>query len=188
MEGRTFEVALAAVRRSGPIEDQITAVEALGRATRLAAAEVVSALVQADHEPSRQYLLYERLGYFGTTALEPLRAALPNCRGETRILVAAAMLVLGDATAVMEVASAVKPGAPLLGVATSAVVHARWGGAADAILSALRACPVEDFTALTTLVSGLEGLGVALPADVRDQLRAVEPAWMRLSLLGPDGG
>jgi hypothetical protein len=72
-----FESDLAAIRAAESIEDQVLAVERVGRAAQQASAEVVDALVAACTDPARQFLLFERLGLFGSLASDPLKAALP---------------------------------------------------------------------------------------------------------------
>ena len=174
-----FDKPLAALR-SADLQTRIEAVEALA-ASGCGVENVVQLLVD---EPDGRYLVFERLGRFGSAIIAPLESALSRTTGEAEFLISAALLLLGSNAGASVVLRTVEPGDPGLCLAVRAVTSAHLPEAGHVIEKALHTADLANFDELNCLTEGLRTLSRPLPRDIAARLSKVEPAWRRESLLG----
>ncbi|HTC67936.1 MAG TPA: hypothetical protein VK662_00080 [Acidothermaceae bacterium] len=178
-EDPSFDKALEALG-SADLQTRIEAVEALAASGR-GLENVVQLLVD---EPDGRYLVFERLGRFGSAIIAPLESARSRTAGEAEFLISAALLLLGSHAGASVVLRTVEPGDTFLCLAVTAVTSAHLPEAGHAIEQALRTADLANFDELNCLTEGLRALSQPLPQDIVARLSKVEPAWRRESLLG----
>jgi HEAT repeat protein len=173
----------AALRQldSADLEQRVRSVEALAHVSNRIVDRVIEELAKPG--PARG-LIFERLGRFGTVAIEPLEQLLWRSDDhELRILCAAALLYLDSKAGVQVLLDAVTPDEPLVCIAVRALSGAGVTEAASRIQNAIHECDLAQTDVLECLVSALRRLAGTLPADIQARLKAVEPAWFRDSLI-----
>jgi hypothetical protein len=144
------------------------------------------AVEQLINDPESRYLVFERLGRFGSVIVRPLEAALSRTDDEeVQVLVGAALLLLlGSTSGVPILRRAVQPQHPYVCLAAKILAEAHDERAGSIIEEALRPCDIANVQVLECLVAALRRLGRGLPGDVQSRLAQIEPAWLRESLLG----
>jgi hypothetical protein len=173
----------AALRQldSADLEQRVRAVEALAHIGNRIIDRVIEEFAKPG--PTRN-LIFERLGRFGTVAIEPLEQLLWQTDDhELKILSAAALLHLGSQAGIRVLFDAVTPDEPLVCIAVHALSEAGVTEAAARIENAIHQSDLSQTDVLECLVSGLRRLTGSLPTDVQERLRAVKPAWLRDSLI-----
>ena len=176
-DSRNIEAALANLQ-SNEIESKIRAVEYLATQTQ----DLVNAVVERleDPEPAR-YLIFERLGRFGSLAIAPLERILRESNDEdVRTLAAAALAFLGSRTGESILLKAIRWNDLNICIAVTALAEVQVQSAIPLIQEVLRQCPINEATSGTIecLLGGLKTLGAPVPEDIRDRLRRAEPAWL----------
>lgn len=133
--------------------------------------------------PAR-YLIFERLGRFGSLVVEPLEQLLVRSDDqELRVLTAAALLRLGSRSGVEVLLDSVRADDPQVCLAVRVLADSGTKEAAAKIEAALYQCDLTNTSVVECLVAGLRLLGDPLSDGVRARLQLVEPAWLRDSLL-----
>jgi HEAT repeat protein len=141
-------------------------------------AEVVDEVVRGLEGPAG-YLVYERLGRFGSLAIRPLERLLEESMdGEARIFAAAAALMLGSTRGLAMLLDALTTQNPYACVAASALSRAGRVEALPVLYATLQSQELQDTNVIECMVAAVKHLGGALPNHVRDRLRTIEPKWM----------
>ncbi len=170
--------ALADLRGEDP-DQKLLAIEYL---TKLPQALVDVVVPQLEDLDGLEFVLFERLGRFGSLAIAPLERLLRESSDrDTRLLAAAALEFLGSRAGESVLLDAVRWGDPYVGLAAMALADARMPSVIPLIEDALRQAPIDHTTQpiINTLLTSLNKLGASVPEDIRDRLRQAEPAWLR---------
>ena len=173
----------AALRRlaSPDLEARVGAVEDLAHVVN----GVIDRVLEEFARPGQaRYLIFERLGMFGSLAAEPLGQLLVRSEDrELRVLTAAALLSLGSRAGVDVLLNAVQADDPLVCLAVRVLASSGITEAVPRIEQAVYQCDLDKTAILECLIVGLHRLTGQLPDGIRKRLQAVEPAWLRDSLL-----
>lgn len=177
--------------KSGDPELELPALEYLSQLPRVIAESLVGRL----QEPNAvRYLIYERLDRLGDLAVPALqRVLLESADADARVLAAAALSERGISEGQATLLDAVRWGHPRLSLAVSALTKAGDRSAVPAIEEALRQSQLAvDFaehtpSVIADLLEALTRLGAPVPADVRKELKRVEPQWVREAWLRAAG-
>jgi HEAT repeat protein len=166
---------------SQDLESRLGAVEDLANIAN----RVVDRVLEEFAKPGpARYLIFERLGRFGSMAVDPLEQLLQRSEDrELQVLAAAAVLSLGSEAGVQVLLDAVRADDPLVCVAVRVLANAGVVEAAPRIENAIYHCDLSRTDVVECLVAGLRRFADPLPDGVRVRIRAVEPAWLRDSLL-----
>jgi hypothetical protein len=177
-----LDAALARLA-SRDVEHRVGAVEDLGHIMN----QVIDRVVEEFAEPGpSRYLIFERLGRFGSLVVEPLEQLLQRSADadqELRVLTAAALLSLGSRAGVQALLRAVQPGEPLVCLVARVLADAGIVEAAAVIEDSLYQCDLSRTEIIECLAVALRHFADPLPDGVRARLQAVEPAWLGDSLL-----
>jgi hypothetical protein len=168
---------------SGAVERRVRAVEDLGHVV----SRIVDGVVEKFAEPGpARYLIFERLGRFGSLVIDPLEQLLWRCGDadpELRVLCAAALMSLGSRAGIGDLLQAVRADDPHVCLAARVLADAQVQEGAAVIEDALYRCDLAQTAVIECLVVALRRLADPLPGGVRKYLQGVEPAWLRDSLL-----
>ena len=175
-----LETALARLEARN-LKARIGAVEELAHVVN----EVVDRVVGELEKPGdARFMIFERLGRFGTTVVEPLEQLLNRSDDhELQVLAAAALLTNGSRAGLQNLLRAVSEDDPLICVSVRVLTVAGIAQAAESIEVVLMTCDLKKTAMLECLVEGLKTLGKSIPDGVLDRLRSVEPSWLRDSFL-----
>jgi HEAT repeat protein len=173
----------AALRRLGSpdLKTHVGAVEDLAHVVN----EVIDRVLEEFARPGpARYPIFERLGRFGSLAVDPLEQLLVRSEDrELRVLTAAALLSLGSRAGVEVLLDAVRADDPLVCLAVRVLADSGIGEAVPRIEQAVYQCDLRKTAILECLIVGLRRFSGQLSEGVRARLLAVEPAWLRDSLL-----
>lgn len=163
-------------------EAQIGAVEELIHVSN----QVVDRVLQEFAKPGpARYLIFERLGRFGSLIVEPLEQLLERSGDdrELRVLAAAALLSFNSRVGVGFLLDAVRPEDPLVCLAAGILAKSKVAEAAPRLHDAIKQCALHRTAVLECLTTALWTFTNPLPEDVEEHLRGMEPGWLRDSLL-----
>ena len=172
-----------ALRRlsSDDIDERVGAVEDLAHISNRAVDQVVEAF---EAPGAARFAIFERLGRFGSLAVDPLEQLLTRTQdSELQVLASAALLALGSRVGVGVLLEAIRADHEYKCVAARMLSDAMVDEAEPVLRQAILERRSDDQSALECLVVALRRLSGSLPEDVRVSLNAVEPAWLRDALL-----
>jgi hypothetical protein len=166
---------------SPDVATSVRAVEDLGDITK----EIVDRVLEAFAEPGpARYLMFERLGRFGSLVLHPLGQLLTRSDDhELCVLAAVALLSLGSRAGVEVLLDSVRADDPYVCLVVRVLAQSGIQEAAARIEEAIYECDVRNTAVIECLVVGIRGLRESLPEGVRARIQRVEPEWLRESLL-----
>ncbi len=173
-----IDQALADLKCEDP-DQKLLAIEYL---TKLPQALVDVVVPQLEDLDGFEFVLFERLGRFGSLAVTPLeRLMRESSDRDTRLLAAAALEFLGSRAGEPLLLDAVRWGDSYVGLAAMALADGRVPSVIPLIEEALRQAPIDSTTQpiINSLLTSLNKLGASVPEDIRDRLRHAEPAWLR---------
>jgi hypothetical protein len=164
--------------------DLAARVSAVGELAHIANKIVDRVLEEFARPGSGRYLIFERLGSFGSLVVEPLEQVLLRSDDqELRVLTAAALLSLGSRAGVEVLLDTVQADEALVCVVARVLANADVTEAAPRIEEAVFQCDIGNTAVLECLIAALRRLSDHLPDGVAGRLQLVEPAWLRESLL-----
>lgn len=160
---------------------RVTAVEDLAHIAN----QIVDIVLEEFAKPGpARYLIFERLGRFGSLVVEPLEQLLVRSDDqELRVLAAAALLSLESRVGVEVLIDSIRADHPQACLAVRVLADSGITEAEPRIERALYQCDLTNTALVECLVAGLRRFRDPLPDDVRARLQMVEPAWLRDSLL-----
>ena len=173
-----IDQALVDLRGEDP-DQKLLAIEYLTKLPQALVDVVVPHLEDLD---GFEFVLFDRLGRFGSLAIAPLEQLLRESSDrDTRMLSAAALEFLGSRAGESVLLDAVRWGDAYVGLAAMALADDRVLSAIPLIEEALRQAPIDSTTQpiINTLLTSLKKLGTSVPEDIRERLQNAEPAWLR---------
>ncbi|MFJ2582666.1 hypothetical protein [Kitasatospora aureofaciens] len=166
---------------SPDLESRVRAVEDLAACSSVIVERVVASF-ETDEEA--RFLIFERLGRFGSLAVDPMERVYRETDNESvRLMSASALIYMGSAVGVPSLLGVIAAGNPNLCMAATSLSSAGVAEAAEPIENALLECDISDAKTLECLVSSLRRLKHSMPESVRLRLSEIEPKWLRDSLL-----
>jgi hypothetical protein len=175
------------------LADVLRELESPDSAARVAAVEdlaqianqIVDRVLEEFAKPGpARYLIFERLGRFGSLVVEPLEQLLVRSEDqELQVLTAAALLSLGSRAGVGVLLDAVRVDNPYVCLAVRVLADRGIAEAATRMEEAVYQCDITETALVECLVGGLRCLVDPLPDGVLVRLQSVEPAWLRDSLV-----
>ncbi|RSS83978.1 HEAT repeat domain-containing protein [Streptomyces sp. WAC06614] len=163
------------------LECRVRAIEELAACSSIIAGHVASAF---EEDEEARFLIFERLGRFGSLMIEPLERVYREA-GEPglKLMSASALTYLGSYEGISSLLEAIKAGNPNLCMAALSLSAAGVSEAVAPIENVLLECDLSDVQALECLVSSLRRLNHPMSENVRLRLSLIEPKWLRDSLL-----
>jgi hypothetical protein len=163
------------------LQDRIGAVEDLGHVAN----RIVDRVIEEFEQPgTARFLIFERLGRFGSLILDPLEQLLNRADDrELRVLTAAALLSQGSELGLQDLLATIDPNDELVCVAVRTLSRCGVEEAIPRIEKALIECDVAGTSTVECLAAALRVLGRPLNHAIRRRLQAIEPEWLRDSLL-----
>ncbi|BBB00177.1 hypothetical protein RVR_10525 [Actinacidiphila reveromycinica] len=166
---------------SPDLESRVRAVDELA-ACSSAIIERVVASFEADEEA--RFLIFERLGRFGSLAVDPMVRLYREAGDESvRLMSASALIYMGCPEGVPSLMGALAAGNPHLCMAATSLSSAGVSEAAGPIENALLECDISDVKILECLTASLRRLKHPLSESARLLLSGIRPQWLRDSLL-----
>jgi len=166
---------------SRDLEVRVKAVENLAQIANGTIDNVVEEFAQPG---DARYLIFERLGRFGSSAIRPLEQLLNRSEdAELRILASAALLQLGSTVGVEILLQSIRAEEPLVCLAVRVLSDANISEARPLIESLIEVLDLGQTDTLECLVTGLRHFVDPLPEQIRTRLQDVKPAWRRDSFL-----
>jgi HEAT repeat protein len=171
---------LLADLNSNDLDHKLASLQALGELAQSVVDAVVEHLA-TEPEPVK-YLVFERLGRFGTLAIVPLERLLQTSEDHaTRVLAAAALLYLGSRVGMPTLLQAVRRSDPYLATAARALGASHVAEALPLIEQVLRETEVtvQTLSLVDCLLDTLKQLGGTPPDELRARFQTAEPSWLR---------
>jgi hypothetical protein len=161
--------------------ERVSAVEQLAHVSNKIVDKVLEELARPG---SARYLIFERLGRFGSLIVEPLEQLLVRSDDhELRVLTAVALLSLGSRAGLEVVLDAVRADDPLVCVAARVLADTGVDEAQPRIEEAVYQCEISNTAVIECLVAALHQFNDHLSEGIIARLQLVEPVWLRESLL-----